>query len=219
MIRDIQLYGNLAETYGYKTMSKDVDTTFDLVAALKSELKDFRSYLNEYPDQMVILTDKDRKNPRSIQQSFNGNEFGDAAEIHIIPNHNGAGIEVAVSVFGMTNALGIFVVNTIANMLISMALGSLAQALAPSPETQASEHDVQQQPSFLYNGTQNVTEQGFPVPVIYGIHMTGSIVVGAGISLEQLLVTPSQSAPPSNGGGGTQPSSPPAMSWQWGGGV
>ena len=217
MQRNIYLYGAAADQFTDQVIEKDVDTMFDLIQAIKSDYPEFRPYLKQNPLHYVILTDDNRQNPRKVNFDFEASEFGDATEIHILPEHSGSGTAIvtwaAGSAFAATAAGA--VIGFVVNMAISMVVSAIIQSLSPTEKANAKEHDVQQQPSFLFNGAQNVTEQGFPVPVIYGIHMTGSVVIGSGVSVEQLLVTPAQSAPPANGGGGIQPASPLAMPWQW----
>ena len=40
-----------------------------------------------------------------------------------------------------------------------------------------------QNPSFIYNGAINNTTQGVPVPLVYGLHRTGSTVISAGVDI------------------------------------
>lgn len=63
---------------------------------------------------------------------------------------------------------------------VSMLLSSSPNLSAPS--TQAQEAATKQ--SFLFNGAINVTEQGGPVPLIYGKMRTGSTIISAGITTE-----------------------------------
>lgn len=42
--------------------------------------------------------------------------------------------------------------------------------------------------SFVYNGPINAMEQGGPVPLIYGIHLTGSTVISSAIAVKDIPV-------------------------------
>lgn len=219
MLRQVYLYGSLADKFSSEPIELAADSAPDLMLALKSIFPAWRSHIRDNPALAFIVSDDNKQNPRGIEAVFIESQFGDASEVHVIPAQEGAGIEVAVAVFGMTaGTVGAFVVNAIASMLISMALGAVMQALAPSPQTGAgSRNQVAQNQSFLYNGAVNVEQQGGPVPVIYGYFMSGSTVVSSAVDVEQLLTTPAQSATPANGGGSTQPTSPPVTPWQWSG--
>ena len=67
----------------------------------------------------------------------------------------------------------------------ALALGGAAMMLAPSPKTEGSN----QKSSFLVGAVGNATEQGMPVPLVYGLVLTGSVVIGLGVSTEQIGVT------------------------------
>lgn len=67
----------------------------------------------------------------------------------------------------------------------TMALQGVSAMLSPqitTPET------AEQNASFLIDSTGNKVEQGNPIPVIFGEVWTGSIVVSAGISTENMPV-------------------------------
>jgi len=70
----------------------------------------------------------------------------------------------------------------------STLLGGLIQALTPMPAigdlTQFESAD--QRPSFLFNGPVNTTEQGGPVPWIFGRCWVGCRVVSAGLTAERI---------------------------------
>ena len=63
-------------------------------------------------------------------------------------------------------------------------------------------------PSFLFNGAANVQEQGYMLPLIFGIHMTGSVVASASTDTDELPIAVAQKTEPA--GGGTPAPSPPA---------
>lgn len=64
---------------------------------------------------------------------------------------------------------------------LTMALSGISQLLAPAPKTQTAEAADQKQ-SYLFQGAQNLVEQGAAVPLIYGRVRTGSVLISAGIS-------------------------------------
>lgn len=69
-----------------------------------------------------------------------------------------------------------------------MALQGAAQMLSPqpnAPET-ASRERPDQRPSFVFNGAVNTTEQGGPVPPVYGRMRVGSNVISASLEVEQI---------------------------------
>lgn len=66
----------------------------------------------------------------------------------------------------------------------AMALGGAAMMLAPTPKMDSAD----QKASFLFGQTDNATGQGAPVPLVYGLNLTGSVVIALGVTTEQIAV-------------------------------
>ena len=71
---------------------------------------------------------------------------------------------------------------------VSMVAGGIAGLLTtppgmPDATEQARPED---RPSFLFNGVTNNSQQGAPVPLIFGTHLVGSTVISAGLNVEFL---------------------------------
>ena len=100
----------------------------------------------------------------------------------------GADMEVAMTVmsaqafsiagFGVSMA-------QIAGFGAAMLLGGISQLLSatPKPTSSTSAYDS----SYLFNGVANTSEQGVPVPLVYGRFMSGSVVISASITSENLM--------------------------------
>ena len=71
---------------------------------------------------------------------------------------------------------------------ISLAIGGVAQLLTPVPKTSSQQEQAasENKPSYLFNGAFNSTQQGLPVPVVYGTHLVGSSVIAVGTWAEAL---------------------------------
>lgn len=76
----------------------------------------------------------------------------------------------------------------IASVGVSMMLAGAFQALSPTPKAAdyAGREAPDQRASFLYNGPTNAVEQGAAIPLVYGKMRTGSVLVSAGLSVEQI---------------------------------
>ena len=88
------------------------------------------------------------------------------------------------------------------NVGIALVLGGVAQLLSPTPQlgdfgpastrsgrsrnesTQATELDPQE--SYSFSGIQNTSRRGTPVPVVYGETIVGSVVISAGIDVDDI---------------------------------
>lgn len=69
-----------------------------------------------------------------------------------------------------------------------MALSGVTALLTPTPKVSTGKA-VDENPSFLFDGTQNVATQGICVPVAFGECWGGSVVASFGITTEELPVT------------------------------
>ena len=76
-----------------------------------------------------------------------------------------------------------------ASMVLGGVAGMLAQPPQGIPGVNASPTDSaapEDRPSFLFNGIVNNTAQGGPVPLLFGHHLTGSVVVSANIDTSDI---------------------------------
>jgi predicted phage tail protein len=67
------------------------------------------------------------------------------------------------------------------NLGISMAIGGVAQMLAPKPKGLGAKDSPENAPSYSMNGTVNTQAQGNPVPLAYGGHDTKGMFVGSAV--------------------------------------
>jgi hypothetical protein len=79
----------------------------------------------------------------------------------------------------------------------SLALGGVAQLLTPVPRMAGpgaasmgpmakAADDNDPRKNYSFSGIQNTSRQGVPVPVIYGEAIVGSVVISAGIDVDQV---------------------------------
>ncbi|MNR34877.1 Bacteriophage lambda tail assembly protein I [compost metagenome] len=73
---------------------------------------------------------------------------------------------------------------------IGMVAGGVLQMLSPVPKSpsQQEQASTENKPSYIFNGAFNTTQQGLPVPVVYGQMLVGSSVVAVGTWTEALPV-------------------------------
>lgn len=81
---------------------------------------------------------------------------------------------VAEGIWGAVGALG-----------VSLVLTGIAQLMSPTPQLSTDVEREEEKPSFVFNGPINRTEQGGPVTLVYGEIITGSIIVGGSIDIEE----------------------------------
>lgn len=75
---------------------------------------------------------------------------------------------------------------SVAMLGFAMAAAGVAMAMSPMPSGGTVGAGAEQRASFLFNGATNVSEQGGPVPVLYGRMRTGSTVISVDVSSEQI---------------------------------
>jgi predicted phage tail protein len=75
---------------------------------------------------------------------------------------------------------------------LSLAMGGISGLLTPTPQAQPGQQATdlaprpEDRPSFFFQGVTNNSQQGGPVPLVFGTHLTGSIVVGGSINTQDI---------------------------------
>lgn len=193
-MKTIILLGELGRRYG-RRHKLDIKTPAEAVRALMANFKDFGSFVASSHERNVgykVL---------SVRDELGEDELHNPAgkTITIAPVVAGAGgglgkiligaalIAAAILVPGL-GAVALFGSTTLASVAfsigVSMALGGVAQLLAPTPPSTGPQDE--QEPSYVFDGAVNTTSQGYPVPVGYGRLVVGSAVISAGISVEDI---------------------------------
>lgn len=120
-----------------------------------------------------------------------------AALIYVAVQTGGIGLAGGSFFTGGTGAFmaeaagGIFLSqSTIALFGVSLILGGVTEMMAPQPKVDMQGYQLREpestKPSFLSNGPVNVTEQGNPVPLVYGRIWAGSVIVSGGVETVDL---------------------------------
>ena len=82
--------------------------------------------------------------------------------------------------------LGTTVGGAMKGLGVALALGGLGQMLSPAPKMSGKAED---QSSYLFNGGENVTTEGGPVPLVYGHKFRVSpVLIAAGLSSEDIAI-------------------------------
>jgi predicted phage tail protein len=189
-VRDIYLYGRLGKKYG-KHHRIAVRSPAECLRAL-SILLGAEEDLKQGDYRFVV---GEKKAGISIDnQDICRLGFGANKPFHLVPNPRGAGFDP------LTWAIIAIVGLTAATIL-----------LRPNIKTPTANDRQDQKTSFVFDGPVNVTEQGQPVPLVYGQVRTGSVVASAGI--ETTEVTEVILGQPNGGGtGGIAPGFSPGGS-------
>ena len=211
MLRKIKLYGRLAKFLGRRVFEADVASAAEAVRfllvnfpQLEKHMADqyYRVSVGKYDLGLDELHDPAGKQEIKIVPVVGGAGGGVgkiALGIALVAAAILAG--PAGSVFGLGAAfgqtatfaggiVGAGFATAVAGIGITLALGGVAQLLTPTPKinapgTQQDNNDPRK--SYSFNGIQQTSRQGVPVPIVYGETLVGSVVISAGIDTVQVV--------------------------------
>lgn len=205
-LRTFHIHGELGKRY-QPAYSLAVDTITEGVRAICIQVKGFSDTLKE-GEYMVFRGNPKDSNSVQLHEGMLALELGKVDEVHIIPvargsKRNGIGkIILGIALFaaafftaGGSLAAGVstaqmqavafagITYGQIAMLGVSLILSGISQLLTPVP---GKDITADENPSFLFDGPFNTSNQGVGIPLIYGIYRAGSIVASAGITSEVL---------------------------------
>jgi predicted phage tail protein len=211
MMRDVFLYGAGGRTFG-SHFRLDVASPAEAVRALLMLRPGLRQVLRNGSWRIVVGAPHVAN---SVPGDYLHMSVGEQP-IHIVPSTRpaggGDGKSIGTIIAGtvligaaivMTGGLGAaFATPLIGAMGISygsvvllgasMVLGGVASLLTQTPQPQQGQESPtdfarpEDRPSFLFNGVTNNSQQGGPVPLVFGTHLVGSVVVSAGLNAEDI---------------------------------
>lgn len=211
MLRDVYLYGEPGRRFG-RHFRLDVGTPHEAVRALQTLRPGIRPVFREGHWRFIVGTPRIRNSVTEIDMYLGSQPLhivpstkphgGDGGLGKVAVGVVTIGAAIALSPFtgGMsfaaamasTGFLGVSF-GSMALMGAGMVLGGVASMLSPKPPQQ--QGTMQQatdmakpedRPSYLFNGAVNNTQQGGPVPLIFGEHMTGSVVISGALLAEDI---------------------------------
>lgn len=191
MLRKIKLYGPLAKFIGQRVFEADVATAAEAVRLLIANWPELEKHMaSQYYKVSVgdYNVDKDELHHPAGQ-----------SDISIVPVVMGAGsvgkiiagallITVAVlaaaGTFGASLAVGgsfYFATTAVGYIGAALLFGGISELLLRQKENE------DPRKSYSFSGVQNTSRVGVPVPVVYGEVVVGSVVVSAGIDIDQVV--------------------------------
>ncbi len=125
-------------------------------------------------------------------------QYGGENDFHLIPMAEGADskgifqvvlgvVLIAAAIFVPALAPIAFQVGVLGAGMVFSGIGTL---MAPTPNVgdvgYADRQSVAENPSYLFYGAVNVTEQGATIPLCYGEFICGSVVIGSELNTEDI---------------------------------
>jgi predicted phage tail protein len=199
MLRKIKLYGPLAQFIGRRVLQADVASAAEAVRFLVANFPSVEKHMADQHYRVTVgsedLTLDQLHEPTGLQ------------DIKIVPVLTGAGgstgsILAGVALIALSFGIGAIAsagvalgglagIGTVATAFVgvgaSLVLGGVAQLLSPVPTvTQGANSNTDPRKSYSFSGIQQTSRQGTPVPICYGLTLTGSVVISAGVDTEQV---------------------------------
>jgi predicted phage tail protein len=184
-VREVRLYGYLGAKFG-RVHRFVLRSPKDAIRALVALVPGFERELMTSKDRGVVygvLVDKRHIKESELEYPSGG---GVVRIAPVIKGSKSAGLfqTIAGVALAVVGAVSAYFGNPYASQMVlmgaSMALGGVAQMLsAHAPSSNGSGNSKS---SYYFNGAQNTTSQGGPVPLLYGRMRVGSTVISAGIS-------------------------------------
>ena len=204
MLRKIKLYGELAKFLGEKTLEAEVNNAAQAIRFLVVNFPQLEKHMSDRYYRVIAdeweLNEKELHYPTGSSDikivpmvgGAGGNArnivFG-AALIGASFMFPGAGMFGTTSIFGKAAVAGgtLTKLGTITSVIgASLILQGISGMLTPVETIPEENQDPRR--SFNFSGIQNTSRAGVAVPVIYGRTISGSVVISANITNEQVEV-------------------------------
>ncbi|WP_207285230.1 tail assembly protein, partial [Pseudomonas sp. FW300-N2A2] len=178
----IKLSGSLAKKFWrQKDYLLETGEAREAFSALKNTVDGFDEFIRDQARKgMRYAIFRNRENVGEDRLAMSG-----TTEIRIVPIISGSkNSGLFQTILGVVLIVASFIPGFQALMPvgIAMTLGGVVQMLSPVPKapSQQEQSSTENKPSYLFNGAFNSTQQGLPVPVVYGHMLVGSSVVAVG---------------------------------------
>ena len=190
MLREIRVYGTLAEFLGQRVFHAVVNNAAEAIRFLCANFPALEEHMAERHYRLST-----GNHQIGLDELHNPSGQG---VIRIAPVVGGAGgfariaagaalIAASFLIPGSAMVAGVALSTVAFGIGASLALGGIAQLLTPTPRTPTgADSDSDPRKSYSFSGIQNTARQGVPLPVIYGERLTGSVVISAGVDIVQI---------------------------------
>ena len=203
MLRTVKVYGHLAEHCGQSVFEALVRVPADAIKFLLCNFPELRGLMRDgyykvavgkfdlqladHPEQLhypMAVDDVVKVIP--VVSGAGGRGLGailaGAALIGVAIASGGAGFAFGAKGVGFIGAGATPSVLAAAagNIGIALTLGGIAQMITPVPK-QSDFGEADPSGGFAFSGLENVSQEGIPVPVVYGEMIVGSVVLSTGL--------------------------------------
>ncbi|ACL61030.1 tail assembly protein [Methylobacterium nodulans] len=193
MMRTVRLYGALAAKFG-ACFRLDVRSLAEACRALGAQLPGFRQAIEE--GRFRVVCGKSLRAKAALHLDKDLITFGlPAGDLHIVPviRARKSGMSIGKIIVGTLIAVATWWMGGPAwliGMGAMLALQGVSSLLSPKKKKE------KEKKSYMFQGADNVSEQGIPVPLIYGRCMANPITISAGVTTANTNGLPTASATP-----------------------
>ena len=200
----VKVYGALRKFLGGRCRFEfEVDTPAQAIKALCVNFPDLEQWLIKSDWGYRVTVGKERIGPENAELVCL--PWSEREVFSIAPVIAGAGqgvgqifagiglVALALVTGGATiGLLGLAAPLSVSSVLgtigASLVLGGIAQMISPQPNISplVRGKEAARLESFSFSGINNTSQQGLPVPIIYGRVFSGSAVLSAGLDVDQL---------------------------------
>ena len=206
MLRTVKVYGHLAEHCGQSVFEALVRVPADAIKFLLCNFPELRGLMRDGYYKVAVGKFDLELSDKPEQLHF---PLADCDVVKVIPVVSGAGgrglgsILAGAALIGLSLALpggGMFggtvfgalggptanaafltTVGTVTSQVgAALVLGGIATMITPVPK-QPDFGEADPSGGFAFSGLQNVSQEGIPVPVVYGEMIVGSVVLSTGL--------------------------------------
>jgi predicted phage tail protein len=191
MLRKIKLYGRLAKFIGTRVLEADVSSAAEAVRFLLANWPELERHMADQHYRVSLgdydLGEDELHDPAGKQViKFVPVVAGAGAAGRIIAGVALIALSFAIIPLGIA-AAGSGIATMVGGIGASLVLGGVAQLLTPTPTLSlGSDSANDPRKSYSFSSIQNTSRQGTPVPICYGEVLVGSVVISAGIDVDQV---------------------------------
>lgn len=204
MLRTVKVYGHLAEHCGQSVFEALVRVPADAIRFLLCNFPELRGLMRDGYYKVAVgkydlqLADQ----PQQLHYPLAADDV-----VKVIPVISGAGgrgigqvllgaalVAIAITIPGSagltasgfsataagTATAGAGYVAAVGNLGLALTLTGIAQMITPVPK-QPEFGEADPRGGFAFSGLENVSQEGVPVPVVYGEMIVGSVVLSTGL--------------------------------------
>ena len=192
-LKKIKVYGKLRQFLGKSYFEAAVRSPQQAMSFLMANFEGLQKHMN---DQIYKI----KMGGNDITEDYLS--MSGQGDIQIIPVATGGlGIAAGFLLSGFATEVATFLVaNTFLTSVAavagvftavgtSMIIGGITDIIAPQPSLDIpsiSDIDPRIRGSYSFNGIQNVNSSGVPIPIIYGLVFSGSILISSGVDTAQI---------------------------------